>query len=203
MSKAIFDVCLKIRQLLHTPVPAVHSDGTKLPKIDMSMFDGDMLNWRTFWEQYEVSIHLRTQLTDAEKLTYLRHSLKDGPARHVIEGLLGLASEYEEAIKFLQKRYDKTRLLHLAHVKAIVEIPEPKEGSGKELRRLHDVFSQHLRALKTMGYDPSGPFITSLIETKLVRSTISSGKDTPNKTLMCLTTWRSWNSSTCERGLLK
>ena len=85
-----------------------------------------MLNWRTFWEQYEVSIHSRTWLTDAEKLTYLRHSLKDGPARHVIEGLSGLGSEYEEAIKCLQKRYDKPCLLHLAHVKAIVEVPEPK-----------------------------------------------------------------------------
>ena len=172
LSKAIFDVCLRIRRLLHIPVPVAQRDGIKLPKIDVPTFDGDMLNWRTFWEQYEVSIHSRTQLTDAEKLAYLRHSLKDGPARHVIEGLSGSGTEYEEAIKCLQKRFDKPRLLHLAHVKAIVEVPEPKEGSGKELRRLHDVCSQHLRALKTMGYDPSGPLVTSLIETKLDRSTM-------------------------------
>ena len=83
-----------------------------------------------------------------------------------------MGSEYEEAIKCLQKRYDKLCLLQLSHVKAIVEVTEPKEGSAKELRRLHDVSSQHLQALKVMGYDPSGPFVTSLIESKLDRSTM-------------------------------
>ena len=57
-------------------------------------------------------------------------------------------------------------------VRVIVEIPGPKEGNGKELLRLHDICSQHLRALKRMGYDPSGHFVTSLIEMKLDRSTM-------------------------------
>ena len=67
----------------------------------------------------------------------------------------------------LLKRYDRPRLIHQAHVRAIVEIPTLKEGNGKELRRLHDVLSQHLRALRAMSCEPSGCFITSLIELKL------------------------------------
>ena len=39
-----------------------------------------------------------------------------------------------------------------------------KEGSSRELRRLHDIVQQHLRALKAMAYEPSG---TSVIELKL------------------------------------
>ena len=42
----------------------------------------------------------------------------------------------------------------------------------KELRRLHDVVTQHLRALKSMEYDPSGPFITSILELKLDTTTL-------------------------------
>ena len=42
-----------------------------------------------------------------------------------------------------------------------------KEGSGKELRKLHDTIQQHLHALKSMGHKPSAPFITSIIELKL------------------------------------
>ena len=53
----------------------------------MPTFDGDIMNRKIFWEQYEVSIHSSTQLTDAEKLAHLRHLLKDGPAQHIIEGL--------------------------------------------------------------------------------------------------------------------
>ena len=66
ISEAIFDVCLNIRQLLHTPVPVVHREGIKLPKIDVPTFDRDIMNWRRFWEQYEVFIHSRTNLTDPE-----------------------------------------------------------------------------------------------------------------------------------------
>ncbi len=47
-----------------------------------------------------------------------------------------------------------------------------KDGSGKELRRLHDVAQQHLRALKAMGHEPPDAFITSLLELKLDSSTM-------------------------------
>ena len=46
-----------------------------------------------------------------------------------------------------------------------------KEGIGKEIRKLHDTALQHLRALKLMGYEPSGPF-TSALELKLDHGTI-------------------------------
>ena len=43
------------------------------------------MNWRGFWEQYEVSVHLREQLSDPEKLAYSGLALKNGPAkRHTI-----------------------------------------------------------------------------------------------------------------------
>ena len=53
---------------------------------------------------------------------------------------------------------------------AIVEAPSLKDGSGKELRRLHDVLAQHLQAPKVMYYE-LGLFITSLIELKLDQAT--------------------------------
>ena len=49
----------------------------------------------------------------------------------------------------------------------IIEAPSLKDGSGKELRRLHDTIQQHLRALKALGHEPSAAFITSMLELKL------------------------------------
>ena len=37
---------------------------------------------------------------------------------------------------------------------------------------MHDVLSQHLRALKAMGEDPSNSFVTSFIELKMDRLTM-------------------------------
>ena len=50
--------------------------------------------------------------------------------------------------------------------------PSLRDSSGKELRRLHDITNQHLRALKASGYEPSGEFITSLLELKLDQPTM-------------------------------
>ena len=49
----------------------------------------------------------------------------------------------------------------------ILEAPSLKDGTGCEIRRLHDTVQQHLQALKSMGCEPSGPFITSILELKL------------------------------------
>ena len=56
-----------------------------------------------FWEQFEVAIHSKEHLTDAEKLEYLKESLSEGPTRHVVEGLTQTAGTYSEAISYLQK----------------------------------------------------------------------------------------------------
>ena len=69
-------------------------------------------------------------------------------------------------------RYNRPRLIHQTHIKVILEAPKVKDGTGKELRRLHDEVQQHLRALRSMGYEPSGAIITSILELKLDPTTL-------------------------------
>ena len=97
-----------------------------------------------FCEQFEVSIHFKTQLLNAEKLTYLRHALNGGLANQVIKGLSQSANQYEEAIGCLKKRYNRPHPIHREHTRAILDGPFLKEGNRKEVRRLHDVVTQHL-----------------------------------------------------------
>ena len=176
LNKTLFDLGLQIKRLLAEitigkPTTGVVS-GVKLPKIDVPTFDGNILNWGIFWEQFRATVHSRDRLSDADKLAYLQHALKDGTAKYAIVGLAQSAGSYNEAIECLQKRYDRPRLIHQAHVRAIIDAVPLKDGHGQELRRLHDAVNQHLRALKAMEYDPSGPFVTSLIESKLDRLTM-------------------------------
>ena len=55
--------------------------GVQLPRIEVPTFDGNILIWKIFWEQFESSVHSKPQLTDSDKLTYLRDALKDSPAK--------------------------------------------------------------------------------------------------------------------------
>ena len=97
---------------------------------------------------------------------YLQHALKDGSAKHAIEGLSRSGEYCAETIKCLKSQYDRPRLIHQTHIQMILEAPT-LEGTGKELRRLHDTVQQHLRALKAMDYEPPVPFVTSILELEL------------------------------------
>ena len=176
LSKILFDACVSVKRLLrrkpqHT---LVHGEegGVKLPKLDVPVFDGNIVNWIPFWEQFRISVHDRGKLSDPEKLAYLKHALKDGRAKTVVEGLSDSGENYKEAVDTLRKCYDRPRLIHQAHVRAIVDAPSLKDGNGRELRRLHDAVSRHLQALKTMDCEPSGSFVTSLLELKLDTTTM-------------------------------
>ena len=153
---------------MDTPTPAT-TDGTgvKLPKLDVPTFDGNIIHWKQFWDQFTVAVHSKTSLSNAEKTVHLQHAIKDGSARNAIEGLSHSGDNYEEAVECLKSRYDRPRLIQRTHVQLIVNTPPLKEGSGKELRRLHDNVQQHACALKTLGCDLPGRFLTSMIGLKL------------------------------------
>ena len=127
------------------------------------------MNWRTFWEQFCISIHTCTNLSDSEKLVYLQHLLKDGSTKNVIKGLSRSGEYYAEAIKSLRTHYDQPRLIHQTHMRMIVEVAALRDETGKNL---HDTVQQYLRALKAMGHELSGPFITSVLELKLDTNTM-------------------------------
>lgn len=102
VKKSIFDCSLEVKKLLvsHTlPSSAPDAKGVKLPKLT---FDGNTINWKSFWEQFVVSVHGKTNLSNAEKLVYLQHALKDGTAKRVIEGLSRSSEHYTEAVECLK-----------------------------------------------------------------------------------------------------
>lgn len=86
-----------------------------------------------------------------------------------VEGLSRSGDNYSEAVDCLKSRYDRPRLIHRTRVQRIIDVSSLKNGSGKELRCLHDTVLQHLRALKTLGHELS---VTSVLELKLNQNTM-------------------------------
>ena len=72
LEKETFSCGLKLKQLIAAivapsggPTPAAattHSPSTaekgmRLPKLEVPTFDGQTINWNSFWEQFEIAIH--------------------------------------------------------------------------------------------------------------------------------------------------
>lgn len=68
----------------------------------------------------------------------LQQSLKGGTAKNATEALSRSGEYYTEAIECLKARYDRPRLIHQTHVCMILDTPPLRDGSRKELCRLHD-----------------------------------------------------------------
>ena len=94
LEERLFDYMLRAKRLAQSRAPLTddaltrpESRGIKLPKLEVPSFSGHILNWSSFWEQFEVSIHNSTSLSNSEKLVYLQQALKGGSAKNTIEGL--------------------------------------------------------------------------------------------------------------------
>lgn len=94
----------------------------------------------------------------------MQNAIKDKAAKNLIAGLTKSSDHYDEAVKVLQDRFNRPRQIYQTHVRWVVEAPSLRDRSGKEIRALHDLVIQHLRALKSLGHEPSQAFITSLLE---------------------------------------
>ena len=74
----------------------------KLPKLDVPTFNGNLIHWKQFWDQFAVAVHNKTNLSNAEKTVYLQQVIKDGSAKNAIEGLSHSGDNYNEAIESLR-----------------------------------------------------------------------------------------------------
>ena len=111
---------------VHLPLTVLESNSQNS---DVPTFDSNIIHWKQFWEQFTVSVHNRLNLSNAEKIVYLQHAIKDGSARNAIEGLSHSGENYNEAIECLKARYDQPCLIHRTHVQMIVDAQSLKEGT--------------------------------------------------------------------------
>jgi hypothetical protein len=52
----------------------------RLPKFTIPEFNGDPMQWATFWQRFSSSVDSNVHLNESDKLTYLREAIKDKKA---------------------------------------------------------------------------------------------------------------------------
>ena len=113
--------------------PPVRVSHIKLPKMTLPEFDGDPLKWHSFWDRFESAVHINFNISDAEKMNYLKGFLK-GNALRSIEGLVISNTNYITAVQILKERFGKKQLVINAYMDALMKIPP----SGTDVWKLRN-----------------------------------------------------------------
>ena len=97
----------------------------KLPKLEISKFNGKILNWQDFWDQFNSAIHTMTNISDIDKFSCLKYFLRDS-ALCIVSGLSPSSSNNNHAIQLSQEHYGNTQVLINAYMKKFVTISPVK-----------------------------------------------------------------------------
>ncbi|XP_056001802.1 uncharacterized protein LOC130048776 [Ostrea edulis] len=127
------------------------SQNHKLPKLSLPMFNGNILDWQTFWDSFETTIHLNHTLTDVQKFSYLKSLLEYGVS-NVIAGLALTNSNYEKAIALLRERYGQKHRIINAYMKSLLKL-SPPQSNLFSLRELYDTAESYIRGLESLGQE--------------------------------------------------
>ena len=132
--------------------PSSHSDTTEvnLPKVNLPFFDGNPLNWQSYWDQFQASVDLKTSIQKVVKFNYLKSSLKETVLK-CISGLSLTNENYDEAVKILKERYANPQMLISSHMEALVKLnPVKHKNDVKGLRKIYDQVESSIRNLKSL-----------------------------------------------------
>lgn len=123
---------------------------SKLPNIEIPVFSGkDFTKYTPFMDLFIAVFHNNKQLSDVQKLFYLRTYLSE-EALAVIVNLPLVNESYKEAIYLLKKRYDNKARLISNHINIILEMPSMQRGTAASLRSFISEVQQQIKALKNL-----------------------------------------------------
>ena len=135
----------------HNPViPATQAPRSRLPKITLAKFRGEVTQFRSFWDSFESTVHANPSLTKIDKFNYLV-SLLEGSASRTIAGLPITEENYDAAIEILNKRFGKPQQLISAHMDELLKISSCSTDKPSQLRYLYDKLSVNIRGLEALG----------------------------------------------------
>ena len=95
-------------------------------------------------------MHTNETLTDAQRLQYLKASLK-GDAAKIIRNLTITDANCAGTRNALQTRFANLRLVVRGHIRAMLEVPFMKGETAQEMRNLLETFREQMQALETFG----------------------------------------------------
>ncbi|XP_076394339.1 uncharacterized protein LOC143265527 [Megachile rotundata] len=127
----------------------IQQSNTLLPKIEIRSFDGNPLEWHSFYDTFLSLVHNDSKIPAVQKFHLLKNSLR-GSVATIIEPLHASEENYLVAWELLKQRCDRPRQIINAHLKSFLELAEINKDSPLSLRTLKEKALMHVNALKAL-----------------------------------------------------
>ena len=121
----------------------------KLPKLEISKFKGNHIDWFRFWNQFSAEID-GADIAQVTKFSYLKEMLPP-QAKSLVDGLPFDTEGYERAKSILNTKYGKTSEVVNAHVQAIMNLPTIPGTNPIRIHNFYEKLVTHVQSLETMG----------------------------------------------------
>ncbi|XP_077263140.1 uncharacterized protein LOC143898010 [Temnothorax americanus] len=142
-----------------------------LPRINLPKFSGQYTEWTNFRDLFESLVASNENLSNVQRLHYLKASLT-AEAALVIKNISITDANYRTAWSELQRRYDNLRAIVTAHLNSILDLPSMKSESASELKRVYDTINDSLHALRNIGRRVDDDFVVAITVRKLDSRTL-------------------------------
>ena len=122
---------------------------TKLPKLVITKFQGNHLDWLRFWNEFETEID-KSKLAGVSKFGYLKELLVP-KVRNLINGLPFNTEGYERAKAILKATYGEPSEVANAHIQCIIGLPTITHHSIVKIHEFYEKLITNTQSLETMG----------------------------------------------------
>jgi len=141
---------------------------TRLPKLELQKFRGNLTSWTSFWDSFKSAVHDQRDISKVDKFNYLC-SLLEGPASKVVQGLTLSEDNYDTAVALLQDRFGNKQAIISAHIDELSRLPDGSLDRPLTLRSVYDKIMIHTRGLESLGInlDNNGTMLIPLISPKI------------------------------------
>ncbi|XP_068991185.1 uncharacterized protein [Neodiprion pinetum] len=121
----------------------------RLPRIELPTFAGNCSEWKPFHDLFSSMVRENSQLSEVEKLHYLKTSVTDEPLQ-LIKNISLTAKNFPRAWETLVSQYENKRLLTDPHLAILFAIPRVTKKSSSELKSLHSNTCEAIEALELL-----------------------------------------------------
>ena len=133
----------------------------KLPTIDVPTFNGDIMQWCSFWTSFESAINSK-KMAKTTKLAYLRKAIKDPDSQTILYSPQEDPDFYDEVVASLQLRFNRTKEIHRKLVQTLIHLPTTK-NTRMDLRKRVDDLRHLISSLKHTGHFDLQAVLTSMV----------------------------------------